>query len=116
MRVSYTQTSPLARGNEACSISPLSAERKKRNVEVDEESYLETDRRLWRTVSLGSRKQLCINDDIISKPGDLDEKCRELQDGQGACLMLTESFNCECRTQGKTVSISSAPRGSSSFA
>lgn len=48
---------------------------------MDEEDCTETDRRQWRTVSLGSRKQLCINEDVRSKPGDLDEKCRELQDG-----------------------------------
>ena len=40
------------------------------------------EQRQWRTVSLGSRKQLCINQDIRSKPGDLDEKCRELQEGR----------------------------------
>ncbi|KAG1776173.1 helicase C-terminal domain-containing protein [Suillus placidus] len=34
--------------------------------------------RQWRTVSLGSRKQLCINEDARSRPGDIDEKCREL--------------------------------------
>ncbi|KAJ7163289.1 helicase C-terminal domain-containing protein [Mycena filopes] len=31
-----------------------------------------------RTVSLGSRKQLCINDRVRSKSKDLDEGCREL--------------------------------------
>ncbi|KAJ7695957.1 helicase C-terminal domain-containing protein [Mycena rosella] len=31
-----------------------------------------------RTVSLGSRKQLCINDEVRSKSKDLDEGCREL--------------------------------------
>ncbi|KAJ7600649.1 helicase C-terminal domain-containing protein [Mycena floridula] len=33
-----------------------------------------------RTVSLGSRKQLCINDDLRAKSKDLDEGCRELLD------------------------------------
>ena len=36
-----------------------------------------------RVVSLGSRKQLCINKPLIDSGGDLDEKCREL---------LTSSF------------------------
>ncbi|KAF9534507.1 helicase C-terminal domain-containing protein [Crepidotus variabilis] len=31
-----------------------------------------------RTVSLGSRKQLCINDNLRAKARDLDEACREL--------------------------------------
>ncbi|KZP31421.1 DNA repair helicase [Athelia psychrophila] len=35
----------------------------------------------WRTVSLGSRKQLCINDELRAKGGDLDEKCREMLTG-----------------------------------
>ncbi|KAI6039688.1 helicase C-terminal domain-containing protein [Pisolithus marmoratus] len=38
--------------------------------------------RQWRTVPLASRKQLCINEDVRSKFGDLDEMCRELQQGK----------------------------------
>ena len=34
-----------------------------------------------RVVSLGSRKQLCINKPLIDSGGDLDEKCRELLTG-----------------------------------
>ncbi|KAN0087763.1 Helicase C-terminal domain containing protein [Tylopilus felleus] len=77
--------------NEDCSIS--SGQTKKRSLEVDEEEHAGTDRRQWRTVSLGSRKQLCINEDIRSKPGDLDEKCRDLQDGrkERRCLYLPPS-------------------------
>ncbi|KAF8133448.1 DNA repair helicase [Boletus edulis] len=74
--VSYTQ-----QGGDASSIHSSLDQRKKRSVEVDEEYYTGTDRRQWRTVSLGSRKQLCINEDVRSKQGDLDEKCRELQNG-----------------------------------
>lgn len=40
----------------------------------------------WRTVSLGSRKQLCINDALRSKRGDLDEKCRELLGGKSSTI------------------------------
>ncbi|KAJ7855956.1 helicase C-terminal domain-containing protein [Mycena olivaceomarginata] len=36
-----------------------------------------------RTVSLGSRKQLCINDNVRSKSKDLDEGCRELLEEKG---------------------------------
>ncbi|KAF9778687.1 helicase C-terminal domain-containing protein [Thelephora terrestris] len=35
-----------------------------------------------RVVSLGSRKQLCINKPLIESSGDLDEKCRELLAGK----------------------------------
>lgn len=34
-----------------------------------------------RTVSLGSRKQLCVNEKLKSKAGDLDEACRQLLNG-----------------------------------
>ncbi|KAG8944165.1 ATP-dependent DNA helicase chl1 [Tulasnella sp. 424] len=36
-----------------------------------------------RTVPLGSRKNLCINEELRSKGGDLDESCRELMSGKG---------------------------------
>ncbi|KIJ17943.1 hypothetical protein PAXINDRAFT_98114, partial [Paxillus involutus ATCC 200175] len=56
---------------------------KKRSVEADDtEQNSDTGRRQWRTVALGSRKQLCINDDIRSKSGDLDEMCRGLLDAK----------------------------------
>jgi chromosome transmission fidelity protein 1 len=32
-------------------------------------------------VSLGSRKQLCLNEKLKAKGGDLDERCRELLQG-----------------------------------
>lgn len=38
--------------------------------------------RITRTVSLGSRKQLCINDELRQKTRDLDEACRELLGGE----------------------------------
>ncbi|KAJ7644317.1 helicase C-terminal domain-containing protein [Roridomyces roridus] len=43
-----------------------------------------------RTVSLGSRKQLCINDQVRSKSKDLDEGCRELigETGDKRCQYL----------------------------
>ncbi|KAG8214759.1 ATP-dependent DNA helicase [Butyriboletus roseoflavus] len=80
-RVSCTQYSSHNRSDKICSIPPSSDQRKKRSVEVDEDEFTGTNRRQWRTVPLGSRKQLCINEDVKSRPGDLDEKCRELQDG-----------------------------------
>ncbi|KAJ7164685.1 helicase C-terminal domain-containing protein [Mycena crocata] len=43
-----------------------------------------------RTVPLGSRKQLCINDEVRSKSKDLDEGCRELigETGEKRCQYL----------------------------
>lgn len=53
----------------------LSIRKHQYNAEARDESERH---KIWRTVSLGSRKQLCINDRIRSRGGDLDEKCREL--------------------------------------
>ncbi|KAG1743296.1 helicase C-terminal domain-containing protein [Suillus paluster] len=55
---------------------------KKRDIEDVGDDQCETDQRQWRTVSLGSRKQLCINEDAKSRSGDIDEKCRELMEGK----------------------------------
>ncbi|KAJ6557257.1 helicase C-terminal domain-containing protein [Mycena vulgaris] len=43
-----------------------------------------------RTVSLGSRKQLCINDEVRARSKDLDEGCRELigETGEKRCQYL----------------------------
>ncbi|GLB38502.1 putative DEXDc2 [Lyophyllum shimeji] len=43
-----------------------------------------------RTVALGSRKQLCINDELRAKSRDLDEGCRELlgEKGDKRCHLL----------------------------
>ncbi|KAF8895275.1 helicase C-terminal domain-containing protein [Infundibulicybe gibba] len=43
-----------------------------------------------RTVSLGSRKQLCINKTLRARKGDLDEACRELlgEKGEKRCQYL----------------------------
>jgi chromosome transmission fidelity protein 1 len=46
-----------------------------------------------RSVSLGSRKQLCINDDLRKRTNDLDESCRQLLNGKwvivSECKLLT---------------------------
>ncbi len=51
---------------------------KRKLEEKDEEDKVSVT---TRTVSLGSRKQLCINDKLRSKARDLDEACRELLGG-----------------------------------
>ena len=52
--------------------------------ELDHEGSLEsaTPVRVTRSVSLGSRKQLCINNELRQKASDLDEACRELLGGE----------------------------------
>ena len=54
----------------------------------DEGRYSSTPVRVTRTVSLGSRKQLCINDELRQKTSDLDEACRELLGGEKQCIEL----------------------------
>ena len=53
-----------------------------------------------RVVSLGSRKQLCINKPLIESGGDLDEKCRELLTGS---LWLSISTFSTDQTKEKLV-------------
>ncbi|XP_006462645.1 histidine phosphotransfer protein [Agaricus bisporus var. bisporus H97] len=43
----------------------------------------DVDSTTTRVVALGSRKQLCINDELRSKARDLDEACRELLSEKG---------------------------------
>lgn len=52
----------------------------KRGTDLDEEG--KCDSGSTRAVSLGSRKQLCINDDLRAKALDLDEACRERLGGR----------------------------------
>ena len=55
----------------------------KRAVDELEDSDEDAPGSCARTVSLGSRKQLCINDELHVKSRDLDESCRELLNGTG---------------------------------
>jgi chromosome transmission fidelity protein 1 len=47
-----------------------------------------------RVVTLGSRKQLCINEELKAKSSDIDESCRELLQGMGfyghSCLVTDQ--------------------------
>lgn len=70
-----------------CSAEPPSLGRKRPDGEISTDDEL---RPRWRAVSLGSRKQLCINDGLRARAGDLDEKCRELLGGRISQLL----FHC----------------------
>ena len=48
-----------------------------------------------RFVSLGSRKQLCLNEKLKAKGGDLDERCRDLLQGTP----------CKTRTSPKSLTL-----------
>lgn len=53
---------------------------------AEDESTVEIEERngtiTIRTVSLGSRKQLCINGSLRERVGDLDEACRQMLSGK----------------------------------
>lgn len=42
----------------------------------------DNERPIARVVPLGSRRNLCINDELRARGGDLDEGCRELLNGR----------------------------------
>lgn len=55
----------------------------------------------FRAVSLGSRKQLCINDNLREKSRDLDEACRELLGGKGSLVLLRTYPDSFSEKEGK---------------
>ncbi|KAF8272016.1 DNA repair helicase [Lactarius quietus] len=59
--------------------APMKDEARKRKYEpVGSEADSCNGRSGTRFVSLGSRRQLCLNEELKAKGGDLDERCREL--------------------------------------
>lgn len=80
-----------------------------------------------RVVSLGSRKQLCINEKLKAKAGDLDEACRQLLSGK-FCFFLTlfitfifeRTIQSSCyalnRERRQTVSASTSHGGRDTYA
>ncbi|RXW24469.1 hypothetical protein EST38_g1370 [Candolleomyces aberdarensis] len=66
--------------DQGCTSEPSSLPRK-RSLSVGEDDDNQDEcgtNKQFRTVSLGSRKQLCINEELKAKSRDLDEACREL--------------------------------------
>ncbi|KAF9236528.1 DNA repair helicase [Melanogaster broomeanus] len=80
--VSYGVSGPSPQeSRRESSVTTPSTNPKKHTMEADDnEQDSEANRRQWRMVSLGSRKQLCINEDVRLKSADLDERCRKLLD------------------------------------
>ncbi|CAL1712032.1 unnamed protein product [Somion occarium] len=73
LQINLSGTSVLSLHPEASKSPPDSA---KRPISlVDEDDEVTTPE--VRAVSLGSRKQLCINENLKGKAGDLDEACRQ---------------------------------------
>lgn len=77
-RLKLAPMQPDTSSNSPCGSSSKS---KKRAFDEPENELADAPISYSRTVSLGSRKQLCINDDLRSKSRDLDEGCRELLGG-----------------------------------
>ncbi|KAJ7729680.1 helicase C-terminal domain-containing protein [Mycena maculata] len=76
--------SPVSASSAQCSSS-VDVSRKRATPDEDEIPVVYS-----RTVSLGSRKQLCVNEEVRSKSKDLDEGCRELigEKGDKRCHYL----------------------------
>ncbi|KAK0441552.1 helicase C-terminal domain-containing protein [Armillaria borealis] len=69
--------------NNQATCSSAALPRKRVAEESDDEIDIDSAISYSRTVSLGSRKQLCINDELRAKKKDLDEGCRELLNEKG---------------------------------
>jgi chromosome transmission fidelity protein 1 len=54
---------------------------KRKSNSLGSDADIDCGRPETRFVSLGSRKQLCLNEKLKAKGGDLDERCRELLQG-----------------------------------
>ncbi|KAK1225406.1 ATP-dependent DNA helicase chl1 [Marasmius sp. AFHP31] len=75
-----TQVLPELQRLKICHVSHFttsSSERRNAKRKVEDEHNNEEEI-CSRTVALGSRKHLCINDDLRSRVTDIDEACREL--------------------------------------
>jgi chromosome transmission fidelity protein 1 len=94
--------------NTAANTSPpardASGQKKRTAADVDD-GQCEADHRQWRTVPLGSRKQLCINEDARSSQGNLDENCRELLEGAGAVNSRASIDRCWIHFQGNKINV-----------
>lgn len=67
----------------------------KRPISDDEDA--DVDQVDVRTVSLASRKQLCVNEKLKSKSGDLDEACRQLLGGKIVQSLDVTPFDAHVR-------------------
>jgi hypothetical protein len=65
---------------------PSSGLKRKIPLDVSAES-----RNNIRSVTLGSRKQLCIHEDLRKRSTDLDESCRQLLNGELPSCLAEES-------------------------
>ncbi len=62
--------------------------RKRKYESMGSEADSFNERSEARFVSLGSRRQLCLNEELKAKGGDLDERCRELLQGISLKFLL----------------------------
>lgn len=72
--------------------SPSNPHSAKRQISLSDDDELDEPQSVVpevdiRTVSLGSRRQLCINEKLKSRNGDLDEACRTLLSGNNTVTL-----------------------------
>lgn len=90
---------------------------RKRPISVGDEDDLSENQgqKQFRTVSLGSRKQLCINDALRAKSRDLDEACRELLGGEPTFVQPSSTLLSPVRKGREKVPIPAATRRGDSY-
>ncbi|TFY61352.1 hypothetical protein EVJ58_g4561 [Rhodofomes roseus] len=107
-----TETVPnYSRSGSAAASS--SANGKRPRIEDDNTGDEDVQSGSARTVSLASRKQLCINEDLRRRHGDIDEACRQLLNGRSFSVRIFVYLNYVFREGEAPMSTSSAAGGRS---
>lgn len=79
-------------------LAPSDLSSRKRALEetedVEDDTVASVGRPQTRVVALGSRRQLCINDPLRAKGGNLDERCRELLSGKRCSIPFVTALCC----------------------
>ena len=109
-----TLPEPVLSQTEAVSTS--NAMTKRPLEEEDSDQVTEEGSGSARTVSLASRKQLCINEDLRRRTNDIDEACRQLLGGESfpysfRAVLLVASTDRFCRKGEASMSSSTPTRG-----
>lgn len=103
-------TAPELAQDHVCN-TPASSAMTKRPLQEDDNDQVQEGSGSARTVSLASRKQLCINEDLRRRPGDIDEACRQMLGGENFAGDTATRTDALCREREASLYASTAPRG-----
>lgn len=102
--------SPMPSNNLSNTNHDSSSLRKRDLSDQDDDAEEDILRNYTRTVSLGSRKQLCVNDELKAKSGDIDESCRELLGSEFHWIYHIHTLLIHHREEWQKMSIFTAER------